>query len=316
MTLDGTNDRVTLATPLNAAIGTVAVWIRPTPDATVPAVLRNFRGDVSPAAGEPGHSTARSFSSNLWHHVALTYDGSTYTYYVNGVVEPLWARSIDPVLFGDIRNEIILSNSTPNAAGGYQALFVSTLGELLGVAGVAKLLHGGHRHDHRGVGPGNRHRRPLLQGGLDNVQVYDEPLSAADIAGLFNLGLPATDRDVDGIPNTADPDDDNDGLTDAAESVAGTDPLNPDTDQDGLTDTEEVGTFGTDPTNPDTDGDTLLDGEEVAFANTDPLDPDTDDDGLDDGQEVNGVRTNPNNPDTDGDTHTDHEEVLGAGPTR
>ena len=39
------------------------------------------------------------------------------------------------MLFGDIRNEIILSNSTPNAAGGYQALFVSTLGELLGVAG-------------------------------------------------------------------------------------------------------------------------------------------------------------------------------------
>ena len=135
-------------------------------------------------------------------------------------------------------------------------------------------------------------------------------MSAADIAGLFNLGLPATDCDVDGIPNTADPDDDNDGLTDAAESVAGTDPLNPDTDQDGLTDTEEVGTFGTNPLLFDTDGDSCNDGEEIFIYGTNPLDPDTDGDGLWDFVEIVTHHTDPLNPDTDFDTHTDHQEVL------
>ena len=44
-----------------------------------------------------------------------------------------------------------------------------------------------------------------------------------------------------------------------------------DTDADGLADADEAAA-GTDPNNPDSDGDGMLDGAEV-FAGTDPLDP-------------------------------------------
>ena len=67
----------------------------------------------------------------------------------------------------------------------------------------------------------------------------------------------------DGLNDSIDPDDDNDGFTDNQEIVAGTDPLDPDsvpddTDKDGLTDSEE-GLLGTDSKNPDTDGDGISD---------------------------------------------------------
>jgi hypothetical protein len=66
-------------------------------------------------------------------------------------------------------------------------------------------------------------------------------------------------------------DDDNDGLTNAAEDEAGTDPNLADTDEDGLTDGEESAEIGTSPLSADTDSDGVLDGDEVAQG-TDPLD--------------------------------------------
>ncbi len=56
---------------------------------------------------------------------------------------------------------------------------------------------------------------------------------------------------------------DGDGLSDAEEAQAGTNPQSADTDQDGLNDNEELKTWRTDPKNPDTDGDGYLDGQEV-----------------------------------------------------
>jgi len=47
------------------------------------------------------------------------------------------------------------------------------------------------------------------------------------------------DSDNDGIGNNADPDDDNDGLTDIEEDINGTDPLKADTDGDGVNDKED-----------------------------------------------------------------------------
>ena len=126
---------------------------------------------------------------------------------------------------------------------------------------------------------------------------------------------------------------DNDGLTTAQETAAGTDPLRPDTDGDGVKDGDEV-TWGLDPKVADSDGDGLTDGREVALlallglppthdadkdGRIDPLDPDADGDGLKDGDEIRltgsdpTVRTawtgtNPYAADTDDDGLSDAVE--------
>jgi subtilisin family serine protease len=100
--------------------------------------------------------------------------------------------------------------------------------------------------------------------------------------GRLNLysALAVVDTDVDGIPDSTDTDNDNDGLSDTLEAALGTDPLLADTDSDGLTDYVEVD-WGGDPLtytegedlNPllaDTDGDGFGDGMEIA-ADHDPL---------------------------------------------
>jgi hypothetical protein len=81
--------------------------------------------------------------------------------------------------------------------------------------------------------------------------------------GVFEL----TVQDI----TTAPPDDvDGDGLTDAQEAAAGTNPNNPDTDGDGLKDGMEVNTTHTNPLLADTDGDHFSDGIEIKFT-SDPL---------------------------------------------
>jgi gliding motility-associated-like protein len=103
---------------------------------------------------------------------------------------------------------------------------------------------------------------------------------------------------------------DNDGLTTAQETIAGTNPAIADTDGDGFNDGEEV--TGLDQIS------TLA----VATASSDPLNPcdpnvnalttnDCDNDGLDNAAEIL-AGTNNTNPDTDGDGLNDGEEVLGA----
>ena len=91
----------------------------------------------------------------------------------------------------------------------------------------------------------------------------------------------------DGTDPTAGtgPDSDQDGVADAAEDAAGTDPTDPDSDRDGATDGQEAGagTDGLDPADTPAVGD--QDGENVGDAleeimGTDPADPDTDNDGA------------------------------------
>ena len=95
------------------------------------------------------------------------------------------------------------------------------------------------------------------------------------ITGFANTGSrrDAAGGDCNSSRQTAsdDADDDEDGLTNAAEDEAGTDPNLADTDEDGLTDGEETAETGTSPLSADTDSDGVLDGDEVAQG-TDPLD--------------------------------------------
>lgn len=82
-----------------------------------------------------------------------------------------------------------------------------------------------------------------------------------------------------------------------------------DVDNDGLTNAEET-LYGTDPNNPDTDGDGYKDGEEVKNGYN-PLGAgqlDSDNDGLTDPVERK-MGTDPFNPDTDGDGYADGAEV-------
>ncbi|MFC3150882.1 PQQ-binding-like beta-propeller repeat protein, partial [Litoribrevibacter euphylliae] len=126
----------------------------------------------------------------------------------------------------------------------------------------------------------------------------DDPLD------LFPMDSTETvDFDMDGIGDNSDPDDDNDGLTDAFEEAydgydkwAYNDP-NLDTDGDGLTDLEEQ-TAGSSPLLTDTDGDGMPDNYEVANGldvNVDDSALDPDGDGYDNLWEFNlGTKANEN----------------------
>ena len=138
------------------------------------------------------------------------------------------------------------------------------------------------------------------------------------------------------IPKVVDSDED--GLSDHAEYLNGTNPNDADSDNDGFTDGYEVNKLSTDPLNAaipgnadddldrdgvlnetelllgtfvnkaDSDNDGLFDGMEIAKG-TEPLNPDTDGDGLSDGVEVDITRTNPLSADFDGDLLSDGVEV-------
>jgi len=81
-----------------------------------------------------------------------------------------------------------------------------------------------------------------------------------------------------------------------------------DSDEDGLGEADEVAA-GTNPSNPDTDGDGLNDGEEIA-ATTDPLQPDTDADGIKD-----GLDPGPALIDSSDDNFVQCEDVSDASPS-
>ena len=118
--------------------------------------------------------------------------------------------------------------------------------------------------------------------------------------------------------NPLSPDTDEGGVDDGTEVNGGYNPLDSaddDNDGDGLPNGDE-GSVGTDPNNPDTDGDGLSDGDEVFTTGTGPLDDDSDDDGLFDGTEdidADGVvdpgETGANNGDSDGDGLQDGTEA-------
>ena len=130
-----------------------------------------------------------------------------------------------------------------------------------------------------------------------------------------------SDNDEDGIGDNADPDDDNDGLTDTEESGLGTDPLNWDTDSDGVSDMADCDPLDGDMYN-DTDSDGLCD----------EADPDADDDGWANDDEfdcmtdwLDALSVPPDlegdgicdlvDPDDDNDGYFDHQDLFPEDPS-
>lgn len=116
-------------------------------------------------------------------------------------------------------------------------------------------------------------------------------------------------------------DSDNDSLSDAQESLLGTNPLLADSDSDGLNDGSEVNVYKTNPLISDTDSDNLTDGLETmgwsivvdnktVIVTSNPRLVDSDNDSLNDTTEFYIYKTNPDNADTDSDGLPDKWEVT------
>lgn len=109
---------------------------------------------------------------------------------------------------------------------------------------------------------------------------YSISVSVTDLDGAST----SIDINVLVVASSDDFDDDNDGLSNGAEAVAGTLPDNPDTDTDGLSDGDEVNTHNTNPLAADTDSDGMNDAFEVQYNldanNSSDANLDADGDGL------------------------------------
>jgi hypothetical protein len=149
--------------------------------------------------------------------------------------------------------------------------------------------------------------RSHLESGADTSGAIAQNFLSWSVHGRLNLSgaLSIVDTDLDGLPDSVDADDDNDGLADSAEisPAIGTDPLDADSDDDGLSDGFEVNytssppdTYSagldTDPLDPDSDADGFLDGMELAaghdplLGSDSPVWGDTDDNGVVDAADI------------------------------
>lgn len=186
------------------------------------------------------------------------------------------------------------------------------------------VLEAGDRFTHAGVVPGLAETAVTMSSG----QSLTPPVPTVEPVGtgydLIDSGLPP-DQSVDS---------DGDGLTDAFEALAGTDPMSADTDGDSLTDGYEAMVSRTDPLSADTDGDGVSDAQELIAGTDAGALPgiagvvgrgqfaenirngyvDTDGDGLSDTYETR-TGLDPTSTDSDGDGLSDAWEVArGSNP--
>ena len=203
-------------------------------------------------------------------------------------VSALTGRSVDIEIYdneGDHRLGEIECNSI-SFDHFYQS--DSTRGELVGTAIALPDTDGDGLSDVREAALGTNPNLPDTDGDNVNDGIDAFPLDATE----------TTDTDGDRIGNNADPDDDNDGLTDIEEAALGTNPLVADSDGDNVNDGMDA--FPLDDTETtDTDGDRIGNNADL----------DDDNDGLTDIEEA-ALGTNPLLADTDGDTVNDKMDVF------
>ncbi|MES2707106.1 MAG: LamG-like jellyroll fold domain-containing protein [Verrucomicrobiota bacterium] len=241
-----------------------------------------------------------------WYHVVVTFDS-------NATGSQQLRIYVDGTLFG-----------TPASIANDIAPYVMTHNALLG---------------------SERPTERFWNGALDDLRIYDNELTAADVAALFNGGPQfgtSGDVDGDGLPdiwelaNGLSPSDngsvninngpngdlDGDTISNLVEFQKSTRADKKDTDDDGINDNFETKTnewvsatsTGTDPLNFDTDGDGLPDGVEnntgtwvsATQTGSSPLKVDSDGDTMPDGYEV----TNQLNPSSDADATLDPDIDL------
>ncbi|WP_411709289.1 hypothetical protein [Corynebacterium sp. LaCa116] len=151
--------------------------------------------------------------------------------------------------------------------------------------------------------------------GLGNPGVTDKgvngngegPNGTPDIRETDTEEVAPKDTDGDGIPDSEDTDDDNDGVNDKDEEAAGLDPKNPDSDGDGTKDGEEDndGDGKTNAEESDADSDKITDKDGNGVA--DLTEKDTDGDGIPDSEDT----------DIDGDgVNNEDEKAAGLNPEK
>ncbi|HUF60690.1 MAG TPA: LamG-like jellyroll fold domain-containing protein [Verrucomicrobiales bacterium] len=294
---------------------TISVWVKPVGNLSWDGILAKAPSEGS-GANHAGNYELRIDDGSRVLHLLYQQGGTNDTQFlhISGVVIPEgeWSHvAVTAERSGEVNyylnGELAETHATPVA-------------DMFGVPNDNP-LHIGSRAD----------LFTTFDGFLDEVALYDEVLSAEDIAVLATGPADPSrqpDRDGDGIPDSVedrldflDPDNpadgaedqDGDGVSNAQEFANRTDMTNPDTDGDGLGDGVETNTgvwvgpqdTGTNPRLADTDGDGLPDGVETNSGvfngpedpGTSPLLADTDGDGFGDGVEVT-LGSNPVDPDS------------------
>ena len=215
---------------------------------------------------------------------------------------------------------------TNTAGDGQQSIYVDGVLATSSGGGGAFGGYGGNGVEALLVGTSRN--KGSFNGDLDDVRVYDEVLSGAQIADLANTNPGGVDdADSDGMPDQWEIA--NLGAGAETDDGSGNPDYGPSGDPDADTSSNfEEFTRRTDPLDNDTDDDTIWDGYETGSetwssatdTGTNPKDADSDDDGLSDGLEnpdlpyldENQTGSDPNLDDSDSDGFSDDVEV-GAG---
>ena len=203
----------------------------------------------------PGAGISPNVNDGNWHHVvAITESGVSTRIWIDGAL-------------------VATSAAAPNIVDN----------------GANTLYIGGNPQGNIGNVNANQYRP--WNGGIDDVALWNRPLTDLEIGQLFTSGQNGNSLGVLLSPE----DNDGDTLPDAWETANGLDPTD-----DGSTNVDN-GPLG----DPDMDGSNNAQEFEKV---TNPQDGDTDNDFLNDGDE-HSIGTNPNNPDHDGDTLLDGYET-------